>query len=118
LSGNGFRPFAPSVLREEVANWFDLNVDSLYMLMVAPVRQPHMRHMTPEEQALFGIDKLNVVRSTIPAVTHIDYSGRVQTVHRETNPVYHDLISRFHALTGCPVVINMRVASRSSVFKD
>jgi carbamoyltransferase len=94
------------VLREEVANWFDLNIDSL---MVAPVRQPHMRHMTPEEQALFGIDKLNVVRSTIPAVIHIDYSARVQTVHRETNPVYHHLISRFHRLTGCPVGAGLRV---------
>ena len=81
-----FRPFAPSVLREEVANWFDLDVDSPYMLLVAPVAQQHMRRMTPEEEQLFGIDKLNVVRSTIPAVTHVDYSARVQTVHRETNP--------------------------------
>jgi carbamoyltransferase len=108
-----FRPFAPSVLREEVANWFDLNVDSPYMLMVAPVAQPHVQHMRPEEQALFGIDKLNVARSTIPAVTHVDYSARVQTVHRETNPVYHELISRFHRLTGCPVVINTSFNVRS-----
>jgi len=108
-----FRPFAPSVLREEVANWFDLNVDSPYMLMVAPVAQPRVRHMSPEEQALFGIDKLNVVRSSIPAVTHVDYSARVQTVHRETNPVYHELISRFHRLTGCPVVINTSFNVRS-----
>src|SRR6516164_2942278 len=108
-----FRPFAPSVLREEVANWFDLNVDSPYMLVVAPVAQPRVRHMSPEEQALFGIDKLNVVRSSIPAVTHVDYSARVQTVHRETNPVYHELISRFHRLTGCPVVINTSFNVRS-----
>jgi carbamoyltransferase len=108
-----FRPFAPSVLREEVANWFNLNVDSPYMLMVAPVAQQHVRHMRPEEQALFGIDKLNVVRSTIPAVTHVDYSARVQTVHRDTNPVYHELISRFHRLTGCPVVINTSFNVRS-----
>ena len=108
-----FRPFAPSVLREEVANWFDLNVDSPYMLMVAPVAQLHVRHMRPEEQALFGIDKLNVVRSSIPAVTHVDYSARVQTVHRDTNPIYHELISRFHRLTGCPVVINTSFNVRS-----
>ena len=98
---------------EELANWFDLNVDSPYMLMVAPVAQPHVRDMGPEEQALFGIDKLNVVRSSIPAVTHVDYSARVQTVHRETNPVYHELISRFHRLTGCPVVINTSFNVRS-----
>jgi carbamoyltransferase len=108
-----FRPFAPSVLREHVEQWFDLNVDSPYMLLVAPVAEQQMRHMTSEEQALFGIDKLNVVRSTIPAVTHVDYSARVQTVHRETNPVYHDLISRFHRLTGCPVVINTSFNVRS-----
>ena len=83
------------------------------MLLVAPVAERQMRHMTPEEEALFGIDKLNVARSTIPAVTHVDYSARVQTVHRETNPVYHDLISRFHGLTGCPVVINTSFNVRS-----
>ena len=92
-----FRPFAPSVLRENVAEWFDIDVDSPYMLLVAPVAERHMRHMTTEEEALFGIDKLNVARSTIPAVTHVDYSARVQTVHRETNPLYHELISRFNA---------------------
>jgi carbamoyltransferase len=108
-----FRPFAPSVLREEVANWFDLDVESPYMLLVAPVAQQHMRRMTTEEEALFGIDKLNVARSTIPAVTHVDYSARVQTVHRETNPIYHDLISRFHRLTGCPVMINTSFNVRS-----
>jgi carbamoyltransferase len=108
-----FRPFAPSVLRENAADWFDLDVDSPYMLMVAPLAERHMRKMTAEEEALFGIDKLNVVRSTIPAVTHVDYSARVQTVHVETNPLYHALISRFHALTGCPVVINTSFNVRS-----
>jgi len=101
-----FRPFAPSVLREDVAEWFEIDVDSPYMLMVAPVREQHRRQMTAEEQALFGIEKLNVPRSSIPAVTHIDYSARIQTVHRETNPRYHALISRFKELTGCPVVVN------------
>ncbi len=101
-----FRPFAPSVLREYVSDWFDIDVDSPYMLMVAPVCERHLREMTSEEQQLFGIDKLNVPRSSIPAVTHVDYSARVQTVHRESNPLYHDLISRFHALTGCPVLVN------------
>ena len=108
-----FRPFAPSVLREEVANWFDLDVDSPYMLLVAPVAQQHMLRMKPEEEQLFGIDKLNVVRSTIPAVTHVDYSARVQTVRRETNPTYYELISRFHQLTGCPVIINTSFNVRS-----
>jgi len=108
-----FRPFAPSVLREQVASWFDLDVDSPYMLLVAPVARQHMRHMTSAEEALFGIDKLNVARSTIPAVTHVDYSARVQTVHRETNPVYHELISRFYRLTDCPVVINTSFNVRS-----
>jgi carbamoyltransferase len=101
-----FRPFAPSVLREHLSEWFDIDVDSPYMLMVAPVHERHRREMTSEEQRLFGIDKLNVPRSSIPAVTHVDYSARVQTVHRETNPLYHDLISRFHGLTGCPVLVN------------
>lgn len=101
-----FRPFAPSVLREDVADWFELDGDSPYMLLVADVREALRREMTPEEKALFGIDKLNVPRSTIPAVTHVDYSARIQTVHAETNPRYHRLISRFKALTGCPVVVN------------
>ncbi|TAN66567.1 MAG: hypothetical protein EPN20_07125, partial [Magnetospirillum sp.] len=90
-----FRPFAPSVLREDVATWFDLEGDSPYMLLVAPVRGEHRRAMTDEEQALFGIDKLNVPRSSIPAVTHVDYSARIQTVHADTNPRYHALISAF-----------------------
>jgi carbamoyltransferase len=108
-----FRPFAPSVLREHVADWFDLDADSPYMLLVAPVGERHKRSMTAEEEALFGIDKLNVVRSTIPAVTHVDYSARVQTVHRETNPLYHELISRFHARTGCPLLVNTSFNVRS-----
>ncbi|MGE0151106.1 MAG: carbamoyltransferase [Reyranellaceae bacterium] len=101
-----FRPFAPSVLREDVANWFELDGDSPYMLLVADVQAPRRRPMTAEEQALFGIDKLNVPRSDIPAVTHVDYSARIQTVHAQTNPRYHALISAFKALTGCPVVVN------------
>jgi carbamoyltransferase len=101
-----FRPFAPSVLREDVADWFDLDTDSPYMLLVAPVNKIHQRPMTDEEQELFGIDKLNVPRSVIPAVTHVDYSARVQTVHVETAPRYHALISRFKSLTGCPIVVN------------
>ncbi len=108
-----FRPFAPSVLREHVSEWFDIDVDSPYMLMVAPVHECHRRETTSEEQQLFGIDKLNVPRSSVPAVTHVDYSARVQTVHRETNPLYHDLIGRFHQLTGCPVLVNTSFNVRS-----
>ena len=101
-----FRPFAPSVLSEDAADWFELDGDSPYMLLVADVRKERRRAMTHEEQSLFGIDKLNVPRSDIPAVTHVDYSARVQTVHHETNPRYHALLSRFKALTGCPVLVN------------
>jgi len=101
-----FRPFAPSVLREHVAEWFELAEDSPYMLLVADVAAKRRRPMTSEEQALFGIDKLNVPRSDIPAVTHVDYSARIQTVRRETSPRYHALLSAFHALTGCPVLVN------------
>jgi carbamoyltransferase len=101
-----FRPFAPSVLRECVADWFELDTDSPYMLLVANVKSARCRKMSKDEQALFGIDKLNVVRSDIPAVTHVDYSARIQTVHKETNPRYYALISRFEELTGCPVLIN------------
>lgn len=108
-----FRPFAPSVLREKVADWFDLDVDSPYMLLVASVADQHLRQMTDTENALFGIDKLNVARSAIPAVTHVDYSARVQTVHADTNPLYHELISRFYKLTGCPVLINTSFNIRS-----
>ncbi len=101
-----FRPFAPSVLREEVSDWFDIDTDSPYMLMVADVNPERQREMTAEEQALFGIDKLNIARSDIPAVTHVDYSARIQTVHAETNPRYHALISAFKQRTGCPVLVN------------
>jgi len=101
-----FRPFAPSVLREHVADWFDLAADSPYMMLVADVVASRRRAMTPDEQALFGIDKLNVPRSDIPAVTHVDYSARIQTVHAETNSRYHALLSAFHRQTGCPVLVN------------
>ena len=101
-----FRPFAPSVLREDVADWFELNCDSPYMLLVANVIKNRIHPMTESEQKLFGIDKLNVSRSEIPAVTHVDYSARIQTVHIDTNPRYHALISAFKARTGCPVIIN------------
>jgi carbamoyltransferase len=101
-----FRPFAPSVLREDVADYFELDGDSPYMLLVADVKRNRRRRMTDEEVGLFGIDKLNVVRSDIPAVTHVDYSARVQTVHAETNPRYHGLISAFKQRTGCAVLVN------------
>lgn len=101
-----FRPFAPSVLSEKVADWFDIDTPSPYMLMVANVAEKRRRKMTAEEEALFGIDKLNVARSEIPAVTHVDYSARIQTVHAETNPAYHKLISKFEELSGCPVLVN------------
>jgi len=101
-----FRPFAPAVLREAVGEWFDLHDDSPYMLLVADVRADKRRAMSEAERALFGIDKLNVPRSSIPAVTHVDYSARVQTVHPETNPRFHALLSRFQALTGVPVLVN------------
>ena len=108
-----FRPFAPSVLRERVGEWFDLDEDSPYMLLVAPVAERHLRRMSQDDEALFGIEKLNVARSSIPAVTHVDYSARIQTVHADTNPLYHDLISRFDARTGCPVVVNTSFNIRS-----
>jgi carbamoyltransferase len=101
-----FRPFAPSVLREDVSEWFDLDTDSPYMLLVADVLPKHRRVMTDEEHQLFGIDKLNVKRSEIPAVTHVDYSARIQTVRREVNPLYWDIIEAFGKLTGCPIIVN------------
>jgi carbamoyltransferase len=101
-----FRPFAPSVLRERVADWFELDRESPYMLLVADVVKRRQRSMTAAEQALFGIEKLNVPRSEIPAVTHVDYSARIQTVHAETNPRFHALLSAFKAKTGCPVLVN------------
>ena len=101
-----FRPFAPSILREDMAEWFDLDHDSPYMLFVDQVRQDRRRQMTPDEEALFGIEKLNVRRSDVPAITHVDYSARIQSVHADTNPRYHQLISAFKAKTGCPLVLN------------
>jgi carbamoyltransferase len=101
-----FRPFAPAVLREDVADWFELDGDSPYMLLVADVVKQRRRTMTEEEQKLFGIEKLKVPRSDIPAVTHVDYSARIQTVHADTNPRYHALISAFKQQTGCPVIVN------------
>jgi carbamoyltransferase len=101
-----FRPFAPAVLREDVSDYFDIKTDSPYMLMVAPVVENRRRAMNEAEQALFGIDKLNVPRSDIPAVTHVDYSARIQTVHKETNPAFHDLLESFKAKTGCAVLVN------------
>jgi len=101
-----FRPFAPSVLREHVGDWFEHDSDSPYMLLVADVNEDKRRAMTEEEEALFGIDKLNVPRSSVPAITHVDYSARIQTVHEDTNPNYHAVIKRFHELTGCPLVVN------------
>ncbi len=101
-----FRPFAPSVLREHVADYFDLDCDSPYMLLVAPVSPSRRIPMTDDQQRLFGIDKLNVPRSDLPSITHVDYSARIQTVHAETNPLYHALLARFRDLTGCPVLVN------------
>ena len=101
-----FRPFAPSVLREDVSEWFEIDTDSPYMLLVADVQKSKRLAMTEEQQKLFGIEKLNVPRSEIPAVTHVDYSARVQTIHKQTNPKYHALVSKFKELTGCPVVVN------------
>ena len=101
-----FRPFAPSVLCEDVSEWFDLESDSPYMLLVADVAKSKQRAMSSDEEALFGIEKLNIVRSSIPSVTHVDYSARVQTVHEQTNPRYYQLIKKFKELTGCPVLVN------------
>ncbi len=101
-----FRPFAPSVIREHVSEWFDLDCDSPYMLLVADVHKNKQMVISEEQQKLFGIDKLNTQRSEIPAVTHVDYSARIQTVHKSTNPKYHQLISKFYELTGCPVIVN------------
>jgi len=102
----GFRPFAPSVLRERVSDYFELECESPYMLLVAPVQQRRQIPMTQAQRTLWGIDQLNVVRSDIPAVTHIDYSARIQTVDRDTNPAYYDLITAFERLTGCAVLVN------------
>jgi len=101
-----FRPFAPSILREDVNDWFELNSDSPYMLFVANIKKSLQIPMTKDSEKLFGIEKLNIKRSSIPAVTHVDYSARIQTVHKETNPKYHRLISKFKKLTGCPILVN------------
>jgi carbamoyltransferase len=101
-----FRPFAPSVLRENVGDFFELDTDSPYMQIVADVKEQIRVPMEDDQKRLFGIDKLNSVRSSIPAVTHVDYSARIQTVHADTNPRYHALISVFNARTGCPVLVN------------
>ena len=101
-----FRPFAPSVLREDLSNWFEINVDSPYMLLVSNISDQKKIEMTDEEKKLFGIDKLNIKRSEIPAVTHVDYSARIQTVTKTNNKKYYDLISKFKEKTGCPVIVN------------
>jgi carbamoyltransferase len=101
-----FRPFAPAVLADRVSDWFELDRRSPYMLLVAPVKREKCCSMTEQQQQLFGIDKLNIPRSQIPAVTHVDYSARVQTVHRETNPRFHALLEAFQHKTGCPVLVN------------
>ncbi len=101
-----FRPFAPSVLRERVTDYFELEADSPYMLLVAPVQEKRRRPPARQEDGLWGIALLNMPRSDIPAVTHLDYSARVQTVHAETNPRYYRLLKRFEAQTGCPVLVN------------
>ena len=101
-----FRPFAPAVLRERVAEWFDLDADSPYMLIVAEVLARHRVPLPPEAGSLWGIDQLNVPRSTVPAITHVDYSARIQTVRRDTSPLYYDIIEAFYRLTGCPVIVN------------
>ncbi|QBQ55082.1 carbamoyltransferase [Nitrosococcus wardiae] len=101
-----FRPFAPSILADHVSDYFDIDCSSPYMLLVAPVKERHRTPMTAEQEKLFGIEKLNVPRSAIPAITHVDYSARIQTVHKETNPRYYDLINHFKKRTGCPVMVN------------
>ena len=101
-----FRPFAPSVLMEEVSNYFDIDCPSPYMLLVAQVKKALQKPMTPEQEKLFGLEKLNIVRSTIPAITHVDYSARIQTVHKETNPLYHAMLTKFNEKYGCGVIIN------------
>jgi carbamoyltransferase len=101
-----FRPFAPSILKEDLSNWFDLNIDSPYMLLVANINSEKKIEMTEDQKKLFGIDKLNIKRSKIPAVTHVDYSARIQTVRKKTNKHYYDLISKFKEKTGCPIVVH------------
>ena len=101
-----FRPFAPSVLREDVSDWFELDYDSPYMLLVSDVNKSKQVSMSDDDKKLFGIEKLNIKRSSIPAITHVDYSARIQTVHKETNPKYYNLINEFKKITNCPVLVN------------
>lgn len=101
-----FRPFAPSIIREDLSEWFELDTDSPYMLLVAGVNNSIRKEMTDKEKKMFGIEKLNIKRSTIPAVTHVDYSARIQTVHKETNPKYYKLLENFKKITKCPVIVN------------
>ena len=101
-----FRPFAPSILREDLSSWFDLNVDTPYMLLVSKIKNNIKIDMTNEEKKLFGIKKLNIKRSLIPAVTHVDYSARIQSVREDTNKCYYDLLSKFKEKTGCPILVN------------
>ena len=101
-----FRPFAPSIIDEDLSIWFDLKTNSPYMLLVANVNDSIKKEMSDKEKKLFGIDKLNVRRSKIPAVTHVDYSARIQTVHKNTNPKYYKLIESFKKITNCPVLVN------------
>ena len=101
-----FRPFAPSILAEEISNWFDIDRESPYMLLVADVKKEKQREMTDEEKKLWGIEKLNIVRSEVPAITHVDYSARIQSVNKEDNPLYHKLISSFFEKTKCPIIVN------------
>ena len=101
-----FRPFAPSVLREDVSSWFEIDYDSPYMLLVAEVKKDIQVSMSEKDEKLFGIEKLNVKRSSIPAVTHVDYSARIQTVHKDTNHKYYNLINEFKKITNCPVIVN------------
>ena len=101
-----FRPFAPSIIREDLSKWFELSCNSPYMLLVADVHKSLRKEMTNEENKLFGINKLNVKRSDIPAVTHVDYSARIQTVHEDTNPKYYKLLQSFKKITNCPILVN------------
>ncbi len=101
-----FRPFAPSILSDDLSNWFEMDTDSPYMLMVANVKKEKCIPMSENDEKLFGIDKLNVKRSSVPAITHVDYSARIQTVHKNTNPKYYKLISKFKEITGCPILVN------------
>ena len=101
-----FRPFAPSILKEDLHDWFDLNCDSPYMLMVADVKKDIQLKESEADKKLFGIERLNLKRSSIPAVTHVDFSARIQTVHKDTNPKYYNLIKKFKDLTNCPILVN------------